>query len=100
MEFSKTNYIFIISDFPATFEALGGSANFSRFPIWLIILPFLAKITMWGIFPTQLLSLNPILLWESKNSKNSGIFWNLWNFSTNMTYLAFLPKQDLSLIHI
>ena len=31
MEFSKTNYIFIISDFPATFEALRGSADFSRF---------------------------------------------------------------------
>ena len=31
MEFSKTNYIFIISDFPPTFEALRGSADFSRF---------------------------------------------------------------------
>ena len=49
---------------------------------------------MWGVFPTQFLSLNPILLSESKNSKNSGIFWNLWNLSVNMTYLAFLPKQD------
>ena len=49
---------------------------------------------MWGIFPTQFLSLNPILLSESKNSKNSGIFWNLWNLSANMTYLAFLPKQN------
>ena len=47
---------------------------------------------MWGIFPTQFLSLNPILLSESKNSKNSGIFWNLWNLSANMTYLSVLPK--------
>ena len=31
MEFSKTNYIFIISDFPPTFEALRGSADFGRF---------------------------------------------------------------------
>ena len=45
-------------------------------------------------FPTQFLSLNPILQSESKNSKNSGIFWNLWNLSANMTYLAFLPKQN------
>ena len=29
---------------------------------------------MWGVFPTQLLSLNPILHSESRNSKNSGIF--------------------------
>ena len=37
---------------------------------------------------------NPILLSESKNSKNSGIFWNLWNLSANITYLAFLAKQN------
>ena len=47
-----------------------------------------------GHFSHSILSLNTILLSESKNSKNSGIFWNLWNLSVNMTYLAFLPKQD------
>ena len=64
----------------------------SRFLIWLMILPFLAKILMWGVFPTQFLSLNLILLSESRNSKKSVIFWNLWNLSANTPNLFVLPK--------
>ncbi len=60
----------------------------SRFLIFLLIWSFWTKIKIWGIFPTQFWSLNPILQLEMRNSNNSGIPWNLWNLSIYITSLG------------
>ena len=47
-----------------------------------------------GHFSHSILVTEPDSLIRITKFQEFWIFWNLWNLSANMTYLAFLPKQD------
>ena len=53
-----------------------------------------------GHFSHSILVTEPDSLIRITKFQEFWIFWNLWNLSANMTYLAFLPKQDTFLTQI